>query len=172
MIGILLDINVVLDVFLARSPWLADSASVIQAGFDGKVTAHLSAASLPTIFYLVRRNADLDKARAVVKECLNSFQILPVDRQTPDLAATLPTSDFEDNVLIVSARLARLDAIVTRDPKGFAGSPVPAMSPAELLAHLIAQDMAKSIALRRRQRMPAGRKRESDPRWGKGAEQT
>lgn len=61
MIAVLLDINVVLDVFLARSPWPADAALVIQAGLDGRIRAHLSAATLPTIFYLVRRNADLDR---------------------------------------------------------------------------------------------------------------
>lgn len=61
MTGILLDINVLLDVFLARDPWLADSASVIQAGLDGTVTAPLSAAPVPTLFYLVRRNADVDR---------------------------------------------------------------------------------------------------------------
>lgn len=136
MTGILLDINIVLDVFLARDPWLADSASVIQAGLDGKATAYLSAASVPTIFYLVRRNADLAKARAVVDECLKSFQILLVDRRALELAAALPASDFEDNLLAACAQLARLDAIVTRDPKGFAGSPVPALSPAEFLAQL------------------------------------
>jgi predicted nucleic acid-binding protein len=142
MIGVLVDINVVLDVFLARSPWLADSASVIQAGFDGQLTAHLSAASLPTIFDIVRRNADLARARAVVDECLKSFQIVPVDRQALELAASRPAPDFEDNVLIACAMLARLDAIVTRDPKGFVGSPVPALSPAELLAQLAKGDQA------------------------------
>ncbi len=86
-------------MFLARSEWLADSASVIQAGLDGRVTAHVSAASLPTIYYLVRRNADLDKARAVVQECLRSFRILPVDREALELAAAMSASDFEDNLL-------------------------------------------------------------------------
>lgn len=47
---VLLDINVVLDVFLAREPWLADSAAVLQACLDGTFTAYLSAASIPTIF--------------------------------------------------------------------------------------------------------------------------
>jgi hypothetical protein len=136
MTGVLLDINVVLDVFLVRAPWLADSSAVVQAGLDGRVTAHLSAASLPTIFYLVRRNADLARAHTVVKECLKTFAIVPVDRQGLELAASLPGSDFEDNLQIACASLARLDAIVTRDPKGFAGSTVPALTPAELLARL------------------------------------
>jgi hypothetical protein len=48
----------------------------------------------------------------------------------------LPGNDFEDNVQIACAVIAGLDAIVTRDPKGFAGSPVLVLTPAELLARL------------------------------------
>jgi predicted nucleic acid-binding protein len=77
---VLLDINILLDVFLARNAWLAESAAVVQSNFDGKTTSYLSAASLPTIFYIVRRNANLARAHAVIKECLDTFSILPVDR--------------------------------------------------------------------------------------------
>jgi len=52
------------------------------------------------------------------------------------MATTLPGSDFEDNLQIACAVEARLDAIVTRNPKDFAGSPVPVLTPAELLALL------------------------------------
>jgi hypothetical protein len=89
-----------------------------------------------TSFYIVRRNADLAKAHRVVSECLDSFEILPVDRSTLEHARTLPGSDFEDNLQIACAVIARLDAIVTRDPRGFAGSPVPVYSLAEFLARL------------------------------------
>jgi predicted nucleic acid-binding protein len=133
---VLLDINVVLDVFLARDPWLADSSAVVQAGLDGKVAAYLSAASLPTIFYIVRHNASLARAHAVIKECLDTFSNLSVDRTTLEMAITFPGSDFEDNLQIACAVEATLDAIVTRNPKDFAGSPVLIMTPAELLALL------------------------------------
>lgn len=86
MKGVLLDINVLLDVFLARSEWLADSATAVQAGLDGRVSAQISAASLPTILDLVRRNADPARARAFVKECLKSLRILPVDREALELS--------------------------------------------------------------------------------------
>ena len=133
---VLLDINVVLDVFLARNPWLADSAAVVQAGLDGRLTAYLSAAALPTIFYVVRSNANLAKAHTVVKECLDTFSILPVDRPGLEMATTFPGSDFEDNLHIACAVEARLEAIVTRNPKDFAGSPIPILTPGELLALL------------------------------------
>jgi len=49
------------------------------------------------------------------------------------MATNLPGSDFEDDLHIACAVEARLDAIVTRNPKDFAGSPVPVLTPAELL---------------------------------------
>ncbi|MFI5461311.1 MAG: hypothetical protein ACHRXM_38400 [Isosphaerales bacterium] len=49
------------------------------------------------------------------------------------MATNLPGSDFEGNLHIACAVEARLDAIVTRNPKDFAGSSVPVLTPAELL---------------------------------------
>ena len=65
-----------------------------------------------------------------------SLAILSVDRTTLEMATTFPGSDFEDNLQIACAMEATLDAIVTRNAKDFAGSPVQIMTPAELLALL------------------------------------
>jgi hypothetical protein len=43
---------------------------------------------------------------------------------------------IEDNLQVASAVEARREAIVTRDPKGFAGSPLLVLTPAEFLAKL------------------------------------
>lgn len=42
----------------------------------------------------------------------------------------------EDNLQVASAVEAKLEAIVTRNPKGFAGSPLPVLTPTEFLAKL------------------------------------
>lgn len=143
MIAALLDINIVLDVFLARPPWMVESVAVLEANRRRTIVGHLSAASLPTIFYIVRRNADLPRAHQVVTECLASFEILPVDRRAIELARTVEGSDFEDNLQVACAMLAGLDAIVTRDSKGFAGSSVPVYSPGEWLAQLPPDDAVR-----------------------------
>ena len=57
---------------------------------------------------------------APVEEALG---LLRTDREPPD-----------DNLQIACAIEAQLDAIVTRDPRGFALSPVAVLIPAELLA--------------------------------------
>jgi predicted nucleic acid-binding protein len=134
--NVLTDINVLLDVFLNRAAWLADSAAVLQANHDGRITLHVSASALPTIFYIVRRHAGLPQAMTVVDECLKAFRIVPVTGTTLALARTWLGNDYEDNVQIACAVEARLDAIVTRDPRGFAGSPIPVLTPADLVARL------------------------------------
>ena len=44
-------------------------------------------------------------------------------------ALQLPCPGFEDAVTVAAARFGRCDFIVTRDPKGFRGSPVRPLTP-------------------------------------------
>lgn len=136
MMSVLLDLNVVLDVLLGRDPWRVDADRIWDANRDGKITAWLSAAAVPTLFYVVRKQADLARAHLAVGNCLRALTIVAVDRATLEMAATGPGSDFEDNLQVACATLAHLDAIVTRDPRGFAGSAVPVLTPSDLLARL------------------------------------
>ena len=140
--NVLIDTNVVLDVLLNRAPWVADSSAVWDAHRDGRISAHLAAFSLPTIFYIVRKQNDLAKAQDGVRVCLETLEIAPVVRSTLELARSQPLSDYEDNLQIACAIEAQLDAIVTRDPIGFAPSPIPAMTPTELLKRLATADSA------------------------------
>jgi predicted nucleic acid-binding protein len=134
--NILLDLNVILDVILQRTPWLAEATAVWNAHHGGQIRAHLVATSLTNLFYIARRLIGQDEARRAVQTCLQTFPILAVDGPLLHQADALPGSDFEDNVQQAAAVFHRLDAIVTRDPRGFSGSVVPVLSPADLLARL------------------------------------
>ena len=133
---VLIDANVALDVILERQPWLADSNGVWDAYYQNRATGHLVATSLTNLFYASWRIIGTEKARSGVHICLATFEIIPVGRRELEQADAMAGSDLEDNVSLACALNARLDAIVTRDPKGFAGSPVPVLSPAEFLALL------------------------------------
>jgi predicted nucleic acid-binding protein len=139
---VLIDANVALDVVLERRPWLDDSKAVWDACHETRIVGHLVATSLTNLFYVSRRLIGTEKARAGVRICLATFEIIPVGRLELEQADAMTGSDLEDNVSLACALAAGLDAIVTRDPKGFAGSPVPVLSPAELLAQLPKGDPA------------------------------
>ena len=133
---VLLDTNVVLDLLLNRPPWAADAATIWDAHRTGTINAFVAAYTVPTIFYIVRRNSDLATAQKAVADILATLDVTPVDRSTLLAAGSLPGSDFEDNLQIPCAVQSGLDGIITRDPGGFSGSAVPVLSPAELVARL------------------------------------
>ena len=56
---VLFDLNVVLDVVLGREAWRAEADAIWDANRDGRIDAWMSAAALPTLFYVVRKQADL-----------------------------------------------------------------------------------------------------------------
>ena len=133
---VLLDTNVVLDSLLGRTPWHAAADAVLEASRQGRLTCFLTALTIANMFYIGRRIVGADQARNDVLRCLRSFSILAIDRAVLDAAILLPGADFEDNIQISAAGHGALDAIVTRDPSGYAASPIRALTAEQLLVEM------------------------------------
>ena len=132
----LLDTSVVLDLLLNRPPWAADATVIWEAHRHHHIRAWIAAFTVPTIFYVVRKQAGIPAARTAVHACMTTLDIVPTDQATLLTAQALAGSDYEDDLQSASAPRAGVDAIVTRDPRGFAASPVPVVTPADLAAAL------------------------------------
>lgn len=126
---VLFDVNVVLDVLLDRRPYVEASAAAWAAVETGIAEGLLAAHAVTTIHYLVRKEMGATKARRIISAMLRVFGIAGVDHAVIREALQLSCSDFEDAVTAAAARLARCEYIVTRDPKGFHGSPVRSFTP-------------------------------------------
>jgi predicted nucleic acid-binding protein len=126
---ILFDTNVVLDVLLDRQPHVEASAAAWAAVETGAVEGMLAAHAVTTIHYLVRKERGAAKAGRIVSAILRVFRVAAVDGAVVQEALQLPFADFEDAVTAAAARLAGCECIVTRDPKGFRGSPVRSFTP-------------------------------------------
>ena len=126
---VLFDTNVVLDVLLDRQPYVEASASAWAAVETGASEGMLAAHALTTVYYLVRKERGDLKARRIVSAILRVFRVAAVDEAVVQEALRLGFSDFEDAVTAAAARLAGCECIVTRDPKGFRGSQIRALTP-------------------------------------------
>jgi predicted nucleic acid-binding protein len=126
---ILIDTNVILDVLLDRKPHVQASAALWTALEKGSSHGMLAAHAVTTIHYLIRKQAGNTKATRAMASILSVFEVAAVDGTVIQEALQLTFSDFEDAVTAAAARLAGCDSIVTRDPKGFRGSPVRALTP-------------------------------------------
>lgn len=133
---VLVDTNVILDVLLNREPWVNQAYAVWKAQDQGHLVGYISATTMTDIFYVARRMSGIDTARKAVRLCLETFEICTVDRKTLEYAEKIHGNDFEDNIQIACAYITELNAIVTRDVKGFRNSSVPALTPAEVLEQL------------------------------------
>ena len=119
----------VLDVLLDRQPYVEASAAAWAAVETGVSEGMLAAHAVTTIHYLIRKEMGSVKARRVMSAILRVFGVAAVDGAVVQEALQLPLSDFEDAVTAAAARLAGCECIVTRDPRGFRGSPVRPLSP-------------------------------------------
>lgn len=136
---VLLDVNVLADLFLKREAWLADAAVIWDANRTGRIRCCALASSIDTLAYLVRRNKREDALaeRDAVRMCLESLEILAVTADILRDAVERNGSDFEDDILIAAAVAHRLDAIVTRNVLDFRASPIATHDPhrfAEMLS--------------------------------------
>lgn len=138
MLSVFFDTNVVLDVLLERQPWVETSKRLWAAIDDGRITGYVASTSLTNIFYIARRAKGLEAAFDAVQICLDTFDVSPVVRDVLSRAldARATWRDFEDAVQMICASDTNADMIATRDPSDFQGSPVPALSPADVLARL------------------------------------
>jgi len=136
MIRVLLDTNVVLDALLDRKPWSTDARAIWQAHLNNQIAAHMMASAVTDIFYIARRHAGLDRAWVAVQACLDQLYLIPVGIGELQAAASFGGDDFEDDLQMACAARVGLDALVTRDPGGFARSAVEVIEPAECLSRL------------------------------------
>lgn len=129
----LIDTNIVLDFLLQREPFFQDADLLFRAIATEQVVGNVTATTLTDIFYIARRHtSSLEQARQAVSATLAVMVICPVNRAVLESALKSDFADFEDAVQIFSAVAQSLDAIVTRDRRGFTNSPIQVLSVREL----------------------------------------
>ena len=130
----LLDTNVVLDVLLARQPFLQDAASLVPLIEQQRIHGYLCATTVTTDAYLVTKEKGAAAAHTALRRLLDLFDVATVNRSILGAALDLPMINFEDAVLHEAARSAGIDGIITRNVKNFSSASLPVYLPRELLA--------------------------------------
>jgi len=135
-VKVLVDTNVVLDVLLARTPFVKQAASVFALVEESRVEASLCATTLTTVDYLLAQSLPRVQARRAIRSLLKLFEIAPVNRSVLERALDSKIEDFEDAVLEQAGCLIGADAIITRNTKDFRKSAIKVLDPVEFLSAL------------------------------------
>lgn len=131
---ILIDTDVILDLLLGRPEYVAMARQLSDRVELGELHAMLCATTITTIDHLARKQLGSDAAKDAVQALLSLYDIAAVTRSTLQLALDADMPNYEDAVLAHAAHQAGANAIITRNLRNFAKSPVRAYTPLQFLA--------------------------------------
>lgn len=132
--AVLIDLNILLDVLQKREPFYIASARVLALIERGEATGYLASHSLPTLFYLIRKERGVSEARAILTNILQILKVAPVDQTTIEQALNLDYPNYEDAVQMMAAVQQKVDALITRNTKDFIPTLLPVIQPVDFLA--------------------------------------
>ena len=130
---VMIDLNVILDVFQERHPYYHSSASVISKIFNKKLLGLLPSHAITTIYYITSKYSGKQNAAEAIDWILANFDIAEADKTSFLRARTMEINDFEDGVVATLAELKNCDFIITRNISDFKKSQVKALTPEEFL---------------------------------------
>lgn len=132
-INILIDLNIIIDVFLERKGYEA-SSDVIQLGESESYNLYISAHIVSTLAYLLE-NAKVSRQKILdhISWILQTFTVVPIDSLLLSEALKSNISDFEDAIIDQAACASASNFIITRNLKDFRVSIVKAINPEQFL---------------------------------------
>ena len=126
---VLIDTNVILDVWLAREPFWRDSAKLLGKVEEKEINGVICPTTVTTLHYLGKKVLGDQKARKLINSLLEISNIGKVSKESFKEALESEIKDFEDAVIESVAIIEGVDYIATRNLKDFKKSRVDAKEP-------------------------------------------
>lgn len=133
---ILLDTNVLIDLYTQRPPHGADAQRLVIMSAFGDAELWASAKSFTDIFYVLSKSFNSERIHQAFRESFQWLNICSVDGNDIHLASQREWADFEDCLVAICAEKVKADYLLTRDANGFSQAKMPAMSPAAFFTML------------------------------------
>jgi len=135
-VRILFDLNVLIDV-ASRWQRFPDSLELYhRAVRSSDYEGGFPACGFTTLYYVLRQEIGEASTRAFLKRFQETLRVAPWSESTIRSAMLLQMKDLEDACVSATALEGGFEVIATRNPADYANSPIPARSPAEILALL------------------------------------
>lgn len=129
-----IDTCVIIDALQNRDPFSEDAQKLILAVSNRHFNGILTAKSITDIFYILRRGLHSD---SLTKECIHKlfllFEVADTYAVDCQIALGAETKDYEDAVMIETAKRIGADCIITRNLKDYSSAGIPVFLPAEFL---------------------------------------
>lgn len=134
MKNVYIDINILVDVFANRIPFLDNSLKIYNLGVKRTIRLHTSSNTITTLHYILKKTTSEEKTRIAIEHLIEHLVIIPVDLNIIKKSLKSKHKDFEDAIQIVSAQsLHNMDCIVTRGLKDYKFAEIKVLTPDDFL---------------------------------------
>jgi predicted nucleic acid-binding protein len=130
---VFIDTDVILDVALAREPFLEASRIVLALLENNIAIGYMSSNGVANLYYILRKSGGDENARLFITKLIQYITIISIDHSdiVNGLKSKIP--DFEDALQQYSASRNQCDCIVTRNLNDYKNSSIKVYSPIEFL---------------------------------------
>lgn len=130
----LLDTCIIIDALQGREPFFDDAQNLIIAEANGEYDGFITAKSVLDIYYIVHRHLHSDeKTRLHISKLTRLFHICDTTAEDTENALFSDLHDYEDAVMVETAKRVGMDAIITRNLGDYEKAGITVMSPADYL---------------------------------------
>ena len=135
---VLLDTCIIIDVLQDRQPFSEDAKTIFIAVANKQVEACITAKSVADIYYITHRATHSDeKSREILSKLFSLFSVLDTTGDDCKKALFSPITDYEDAVMVETAKREGIDYIITRNIKDYSKSSIEVISPTDFLKILL-----------------------------------
>jgi predicted nucleic acid-binding protein len=131
---ILVDLNVILDYLNKREGHEKALEIIIQICLKN-VKGYVCAHEITTLsYFLEKENKDRNKNIKIIAGILKMFEIVEINKAILERALLSNINDYEDAVVVESAKEKGVDYIITKNIRDFKDSQIKVVMPEEYLA--------------------------------------
>lgn len=128
---LLLDTNVLIDLYTRRPPQGDVAQKLLIMEQFGDVELWASAKSFTDLFYVLSKTYSSERIHGAFRESFRWLSLCGIEPDDIKLATERQWDDFEDCLVALCAEKVKADYLLTRDARGFMKSAVPTLSPKE-----------------------------------------
>jgi predicted nucleic acid-binding protein len=131
---ILIDTDVILDLFFDREPYSENAAKVLSLCEKKDIIGFVTPVIISNVYYLLSQKAKQEKVIQKLKLLMSILEVLVIDKNAIIVALNSEFKDFEDALQNYSAELnGEIDIIITRNTKDYKKSQIGIMNPENFL---------------------------------------
>lgn len=135
---LVIDTNVIIDVICNREPFFRDSQKILLLCASDEIEGYISAKSIIDIRYIVNKYIhDETRSRYILNVLMEFLKIIDLTSDDCFNALLSMNKNYEDSVLIESAKREHIDFIVTRNVKDFNTDKLNVMRPDEFMKEFV-----------------------------------